>query len=69
MKPNAKKKLGVKLNLPASGTGIPCTDKRAHARVVSQSTYHLQCKNYQFSSERFKAIASNVLNEESQIYF
>lgn len=28
-------KLGVKLNLPDRGIGIPCNDKRAHTRVVS----------------------------------
>jgi len=36
-----KPKKGAEPYLSASGTGIPCTDKRAHARVVSQSTYHL----------------------------
>ncbi|SNZ01720.1 hypothetical protein SAMN06265377_3562 [Flagellimonas pacifica] len=34
-KPSAKKKLGMELNLLVWGTGIPCNNKRAHARVVS----------------------------------
>jgi len=29
------------LNLCHQGTGIPCNDKRAHARVVSILAYHL----------------------------
>ncbi len=59
----------MELNLSNRGTGIPCRDKRAHARDVSLSTYHLICKNYQFSIERLKAMASNIFKyEESQIY-
>ena len=44
------KKMGAKLNLSSRGTGIPCNDKRAHARVVSILAYHLVAKNYQFST-------------------
>ena len=45
------KKMSVELNLPNRGTGIPCTDKRAHARVVSQSAYHLSAKITSFLLE------------------
>lgn len=33
---NNTKKKGVELNLLNWGTGIPCTNKRAHAMVVSK---------------------------------
>ena len=51
------------------GTGIPCNNKRAHARVVSKLLIISLHKNYQFSMARFKANASNIfLLEESQMY-
>ena len=40
----------------------PTPNRREHL------TYHPVAKNYQFSDTRFKANASNVLYEESQIY-
>ena len=44
-KPNAKKQVGRENSTyHVRGTGIPCNDKRAHARVVSQSAYHLVAK-------------------------
>ncbi len=43
-KPNAKKKLGVKTQLTVLEVLVyPAIDKRAHARVVSHSAYHLDC--------------------------
>ena len=41
------------------GTGIPCNDKRAHARVVSNLLIVPLLKNYQFSDAGLKANASN----------
>ena len=61
-------KKGAELNLSTSGTGIPCNDKRAHARVVSRLLIVPLQKITSFlvgtPSESFKY----VLNEESQIY-
>jgi len=58
----------VKLNLSDRGTGIPCRDKRAHARVVSQSTYHLPAKITSFLSEIPSDDFKYFLYEESQKY-
>jgi len=49
------------------GTGIPCNDKRGHARVVSLSAYHLVAKIYQFSIKRFKAMTSNIIKRRIAI--
>ena len=54
-----RKSWAWKLNLSHWGTGIPRTDKRAHARVVSNLLI-ISVQKLPVFSVRFKAIASNM---------
>ncbi len=63
-----KKKKGVILNLPVRGTGLPCTDKRAHARVVSNLPIVSGAKITSFLTETPSESFKFYLIEESQNY-
>jgi hypothetical protein len=62
LKPTLIRKKGVESNLKViEALGSLCTDKFAHARVVSDSTYHLvQFKISWVSTTRLKTIPSNI---------